>query len=370
MGSDMSDVPGSQGLGRTIWGGVVPLGTGLSARNAIRVWAAGRGLRRLLLVRDAVPGGAGSAAEDIAHDLPISLEAVGLAVFPFDHAGGASTAAVAEGVGAYHFDQCDAVVGIGGAAAIDMARLIAFMTGQRHPLTELAAAVKAADPGGVAPCLAVAADLSGVASVGAASVLLDDRGCPFLLRDPALRPASAVYCPRLDADDRAAFVAALVLDAAPGPTQDATQDSTGESGEARDLAAALMTVGDAVTRATLALRAAGLLERCLGPARVFAVFGEVHGDIPQEATLACLTEGLAVDAPASGTLRTEIADQLDRPRSGRAALDALPLDALAHVDPATLPVDISGVLVMLGRDIPAPRRRGGRGGAARGRRSE
>ncbi|MDF1791191.1 MAG: iron-containing alcohol dehydrogenase, partial [Thalassobaculaceae bacterium] len=264
-----------------------------------------------------------------------------------DHAGGASVGDVAEGVGAYHFDQCDAVVGVGTGAIVDLATLVAFMSGQRHPLTDLAAVSANIDPRGVAPSFAVATDLTGVAALGGASLILDDRGCPFLLRDAALRPAAAAYCPAPGVGglvEGREIVAALAIDA-------------GDGGAADSLMAT--TAGDA---SSLALDIAGLLERRLGPARVLAVYGMIAGGIPQPATLACLiaTSGVGADVAAA----------LDPSRTARPLLDALSLDALAHIDRTTLPVDISGMLVMLGRDIPAPRRRGGRGGAARGRRSE
>ncbi|MDF1793466.1 MAG: hypothetical protein P1U88_16240, partial [Thalassobaculaceae bacterium] len=65
-----------------IWGGVVPLRTGLSAAEAVRSWAVGCGARRLLLVFDG-----GRYPENAAAALIAALETAGVAVFPFDHAG-------------------------------------------------------------------------------------------------------------------------------------------------------------------------------------------------------------------------------------------------------------------------------------------
>ncbi|WP_028792593.1 iron-containing alcohol dehydrogenase [Thalassobaculum salexigens] len=324
---------------RVIWGGVVALQLGHAAGEAVRSWAAPRGLRRLLLVHG--PGGRPEAL--IPH-----LETAGLAVFAFEHPGGPSVAAVAEAVAAYHFDQCDAMVAIGGGAAVDLATLAAFMAGQRHPLPDLAADPSAVDPRGVASCLAVATDPTGLAALGGARVLIDDRGCPFLIRDPLLRPGAAVWCPLSGGDGLRAPVVALALDA-----------GDAEAAE-RLIAAGPEDVPE------IALTVAGLLERRLGPARAFAAFAEVAGELPPGPTLAAVLRG--VGGPES-TL-SFLSRALDPDGTGRAGLDCLPLDGLAHLDPATLPVDISGVLVMLGRDIPARRRRGGRGGAARGRRSE
>lgn len=323
--------------GRMIWGGVVALRVGLSAADAIRAWAGPRAARRLLLVHEA-----GARPDTL---IPV-LERAGLAVFPFEHPGGPSVASVAEGVAAYHFDQCDAVVALGGGAVVELGTLAAFMAGQRHPLPDLAADAGAIDPRGCAPCLAVATELSGLAALGGACVLIDDRGCPFLMRDPHLRADAAAWCPG-DSDGRA-FVAALARDA-------------GDATLAEHLIAASPEAA-----AECALAVAGLLERSIGPARVFAALGEVAAELPPGPTLAALLQRPG----GPDDILSFLSRSLDPEGTGRAALDALPLDGLAHLDPATLPVDISPVLVMLGRDIPARRRRGGRGGAARGRRTE
>lgn len=329
-----------------IWGGVVPLRAGAGAREAIRIWAGSRGLRRLLLVRTTPrPMSDGEAGSDEG-DLVRGLEAEGLAVFPFEFSTGVCVSTVAEAVGAFHFDGCEGIVAIGGSAGIELAKLAALMVGQRRPLTELAGDTAAIEPDAVAPCIAVATDLDGVAALGGAVVVLDDRGCPFLLRDAALRPGAAAYCPA--GADGSALVAALALDA---------------GGEARAAAEELMVgTGDTVG---VALRMAAVLERQIGPGRVLSTYGEVVAGIPRAVFLAGVLETLTPDP-----LRTAIIAALDPSGAGRAALGSLQLDGLAHLDPSTLPVDISRTLTMLGREIPARRRRGGRGGAARSRGSE
>lgn len=322
-----------------IWGGVVALRTGLSAAQAIRSWALPRGYRRLLLVYES-----GSRADDLVP----ALEAAGLAVFPFEHPGGASVASVAEAVAAYHFDQCEAVAALGGGAAVELGTLTGFMAGQHQPLPDLAAAPDRVDPRGVGPCLAVATDPSGVAALGGARILIDDRGCPFQMRDALLRPGAAAWCPEPGRDAARAVAAALAIDAGGAALAQRLIDAPTE------------------TLPETALDVAALLERSLGPARVFAALGEVAAELPPEPTLAAILQALG---GPQGIL-SFLSEKLDPEGGGRAALDGLPLDGLAHLDPATLPVDISPVLVMLGRDIPARRRRGGRGGAARGRRTE
>ncbi len=338
-----------QSLVRTTWGGVVPMRTGETAEEAIRSWARARGLNRLLLIRD---GSAEAIADRDA--LVTRIEAAGLAVFPVDHRGGRSAASVAEAVGAFHFDHCQAVVACGGADAVELAKLTALMTGQRRPLVELAGDRDAIDPRLAAPFLAVAEDLEAIAALAGATIFIDDRGCPVLLRDGALRPQRAAYCPTPEGDDRSSAVAALVLDAVnasddPGPGVTGLVDAL--AGESVD------------DRVRAAVQAAGLIEAGPGPACVFSVYAETVGDIPRHGSLAALVGGY-------GALGVEVAARLGGAEMARAALQTLPLDPLAHIDRAILPVDISPVLTMLGRNIPAPRRRGGRGGVARGRRTE
>lgn len=334
-----------------MWGGVVPLCTGTTAREVVRSWAAARRLRRLLICLETsvsgapdpgAPGGPGGV-----DDLVRELETDGLAIFPVAVRQGGSLSAVAEVVGAFHFDLCDGIVGVGGGPVIETAKLAALMVGQRRSLSELAAMPEAVDPVSVAPCLAVATDLEAVAALGCASVVLDEGGCPFLLRSAALRPGAAAYCPIGSGDDGRAMAAALAFEA-------------GEEGRA--IAADLMGEANGVEPS---LRAAGLLERHIGPARVLAAYASETGGIPKAVTLAALLGLYRSDGTADA-----IASALDPSGSGHAALEDLPLEGLARIDRSTLPVDISPVLVMLGRNIPARRRRGGQGGAARGRRTE
>lgn len=326
-----------------VWGGVVPLRAGPDAREAIRSWAAARRLRRLFLVRRDSLEPPVCAAGTAGPDLISGLEAEGLAVFPFEAGLGVSVAIVAEAVGAFHFDGCDGMVAVGGDGCIELAGLVAFMAGQRRSLTELAADSRLIDPNAPVPSMAVATDLDGVAAIGGSAIVLDDRGCPFLLRDAALRPDAAAYCP-YDVGD-GALAAALALDA-------------GEEGRAAAVQLHAATGGSVAA----ALSVAGILERHIGPARVLSAYAEVVAGTPRRLSLACLLNLFPADE-----LRTAIATALDPSGSGKSALDGLPLDGLAHLDPSTLPVDISGALKMLGWEIPPRRRRGGRRGAARDR---
>jgi|GEM_PF-6937968 len=326
---------------RTLWGGVVPVRAGVSGEDAARAWAQRRGVRRLQVIWPT-----DMADAPTARILVAALEAAGIAVFPFEHglsqhAGGSSAAAIAEAVAAFHFDRCEAIVGVG--AAVDLAKAASLMVAQRRPLMDLAAEPDRIDPRATAPCLILAPDLATVAACGGSVVLIEDRGCPVLLRDGLLRPDAVVYCPGTR-DDSAAVVAALAHDAG-GPMP-----------EIADLAVALLGQEEDARRRS-AVDAAGLLERQVGPARVLAAYCAVIGDVPPARTLAAL--GPREVKPAS--VWPAIADRLGYdPTAALDALMAVPLEGLALIDPRALPVDLTPALAVLGRDVPSRGRRGGR----------
>lgn len=352
-----------------LWGGVVPVRLDAPAVGVVRDWAAAAGVRRLLLVHDRldvsdVPGASASQS------LVSALEAAGLAVFPFERPGGPTVVSVGDGVGAYHFDGCDGVAGIGSAGVVDLTKAIAMMSGQRHPLTALAAEPGAAepcgiDPRGVAPSLAIATDLTGIAGLGGSLILLDDQGCPFLLRDRTLCPAAAGYCPG------AAGVTALERGLVAAYALDASASDLVEVSGVLPLIDTLVSDTDTAQWAGAAVSVAGLLERRLGPARVLAAYAEVACGVPSGRALAAML------APACGfqPALTEPVAAAMRLLSAEAASGAafsvadLPLAALAHLRVEALPTDLLGLVRTLGLEIPAPTRRTGRGAAARSRRA-
>lgn len=340
--------PGS----RTLWGGVVPLACQVLPQAQIARWAKAWRVRRVLLVCDAASGHARDR-------MVAELEALDLAVFLVDQRGASTVAAIGDGLGAYGFDQCDGVVGLGGARAIDAAKMIAFMTVQRRTPAELAAAPETIDPIGRAPCLAVATDCTGIGALGGGMLLVDDRGCPVFLRDAALRPHAAAYVPDLatpQAEQRGrAELVALTVD-----TLMAAGSETGEADPmAVRVARRLLDPSDTeVVQA--ALQAAGMLEATLGPARVLSSVAEVMTGVSPASALAALVPRLAAGNPELRALADGASARLPAPMDD-AALATLPLEPLAFVTPEGLPVDMVSALDRLGREIPARRRRGGRG---------
>jgi hypothetical protein len=109
-----------------------------------------------------------------------------------------------------------------------------------------------------------------------------------------------------------------------------------------------------------ALQAAGMLEATLGPARVLSSVAEVMTGVSPASALAALVPRLAAGNPELRALADGASARLPAPMDD-AALATLPLEPLAFVTPEGLPVDMVSALARLGREIPARRRRGGRG---------
>lgn len=344
----------------TLWGGVVALQRGDPATLASG-WAARNGLRRLLLIADSGPEAGGESG---CHALADALERAGVAVFAFEAPAGATVAAVGEGVGAYHFDACDGLLALGGAAAVDLSKVVAMMAGQRHPIPALAEDPSLIDARASAPLLALATSLDGVAACGGSALLLDDGGTPLLLRDVALRPGSAAYCPTaVDPARSAAVVAALLLDAA--------ATSPDEAAETRRIVDVLVTTDGAEATLAAALQAAGVLERWLGPARVLAAMAEVVAGLPPADALSALLGPACAGVPELEDVVAAVVSALAAdPVAGGMAVEHMALDGLALAQLGTLPVDLAPLLRALGREIPAHRRRGGRAAINRSRRPE
>ncbi|HEX3729827.1 MAG TPA: iron-containing alcohol dehydrogenase [Opitutaceae bacterium] len=96
---------------------------GAGARRLLPAHLASAGVRRPLVVTDR-----GVAALPLAADLVAALSSVGLAPALFGEVFGNPTAdQVAAGVAAFHHHEADAVVGLGGGAALDVAKAVALM---------------------------------------------------------------------------------------------------------------------------------------------------------------------------------------------------------------------------------------------------
>lgn len=291
-------------------------------------------------------GGPSLAAAPRGLALVHGLEAAGLAVWAFERASSPSLAVVAEAVAGYHFEDCDAVVAVGGAAATEVAKAVALMVGQRHPYRDLApdhgAVGEPPDLSTMPPLLAVPATPLAAAAACGALWITDEAGTARPLRHPALRPGEAVLAddliaavPRDIALRSAAVLALLAADADAG------------DGQIADLLAGRQPIE--LMRA--ALRLAATLEGAAGPRRRLALTAAVTTGVDFAGVM------LALAVPASWL------DQV-RPRltPGPGAVpDASILRAARSASPPAEVPAIDAVLDALGIELSeAPRRRGRR----------
>ncbi|EDP61472.1 hypothetical protein BAL199_22117 [alpha proteobacterium BAL199] len=295
-------------------------------------------------------GGASLTATPQAFSLVHALEAAELAVWCFDRATMPSVAVVADAVASYHFENCDALIAIGGAVAMDVAKGTALMTGQRNPFSALAS-----DPGGegvpmdvsaVPPLLVLPATPAAAMSVGGAIWIADETGAARPVRHPALRPSEAVLADDVIAGvpdgvcNRSSALAALV--AADAGCSDA---AIGGLLEPSVPAGTMMRRG---------LDLASAIEGARGPRRRLALTSSVIGGLDFGQMMLTLVgeprwlgeaQARLGDRPAD---RTELGGDLVR--SARSACGS---DDLTEVD---------RVLEALGFELPGtPRRRGRRG---------
>ena len=333
-----------------LWGVPAPTRLVATAVPAIVAWCRSRRLRRPMLV-----GGGSLTAAPRGLGIVHALESEGLAVWAFDRAASPSLVAVADAVAGYHFENCDAVIAIGGGVAMEVAKAAALMTAQRSPYRDLAAEPggdgEPVDASGIPALLAVPTTPAAALAVGAAAWIADDAGIARPLRHPALRPGEAILAADLvaavppAASDRSVALAALIA-ADAGVPEPELAGLLGDAGAAP-------AAGDPM-RAALGLAAA--VEGAGGPRRRIALTAAVASGADFGATMAALA------APASWLdgVRARLGPALDAPpldaRMVRAARSACgPEDA----------ADLDGVAETAGLDgTDAPRRRGRRGRAA------
>ena len=171
------------------------------------------GLKRPLLVTDP-----GIAKLPMIADALASLEAAGLAAGLFsDVKPNPVGANVDAGVAAYRAGGHDGVIAWGGGSGLDVAKAIAFMSGQTRPLWDFEDVgdwFMRADPAGIAPIIAVPTTSGTGSEVGRASVIVDvDSHTKKIIFHPKMMPAIVILDPELTVGLPPFITAATGIDA-------------------------------------------------------------------------------------------------------------------------------------------------------------
>ena len=189
----------------------VKFGAGRIAEIAGR--CASAGIARPLLVTDA-----GLAANPmIARTLDL-LRQGGLAAELFaDIRSNPVGANVEAGVAAYRAGRHDGVIALGGGSALDVGKVIAFMSGQSRPLWDFEDVGDwwtRADPAGIAPVIAVPTTSGTGSEVGRAGVITDaDTHTKKIIFHPKMMPVITLCDPELTLGLPAHLTAATGMDA-------------------------------------------------------------------------------------------------------------------------------------------------------------
>ena len=171
------------------------------------------GLSRPLLVTDP-----GIAKLPMIADALASLEAAGLITGLFsDVKPNPIGANVDAGIAAYRAGGHDGVIAWGGGSALDAAKAIAFMSGQCRPLwdfEDIGDWFTRADPGGIAPIIAVPTTSGTGSEVGRASVIVDEAShSKKIIFHPKMMPSIVILDPALTVGLPPFITAATGIDA-------------------------------------------------------------------------------------------------------------------------------------------------------------
>ena len=171
------------------------------------------GITRPLLVTDPVLAEMAMVAEAVQSCRDAGLPC---AVFS-DVRANPVEANVAEGVRAFRDGGHDGVIGLGGGSALDAAKAVALMSGQTRPLWDFEDREDwwtRADPGGIAPVVAVPTTSGTGSEVGRASVITDVRDhTKKIVFHPKMMPAAVIADPELTTGLPARVTAAVGMDA-------------------------------------------------------------------------------------------------------------------------------------------------------------
>jgi alcohol dehydrogenase class IV len=155
------------------------------------------GIQRPLLVTD--PGLAGLP---IVLDALAGMEAAGLPAALFSNVHSNPVGAdVDAGVAAYRTGDHDGVIAFGGGSALDVGKVVAFMSGQSRPIwdfEDVGDRWSRADPAGIAPIVAVPTTAGTGSEVGRAGVILDEAAqTKKIIFHPEMLPAVVIMDPEL-----------------------------------------------------------------------------------------------------------------------------------------------------------------------------
>jgi alcohol dehydrogenase class IV len=108
---------------------------------------------------------------------------------------------VEAGVAAYRAGRHDGVIAFGGGSALDVGKVVAFMSGQSRPLWDFEDVGDwwtRADPAGIAPIIAVPTTAGTGSEVGRAGVILDEASeTKKIIFHPGMMPALVILDPEL-----------------------------------------------------------------------------------------------------------------------------------------------------------------------------
>ncbi|MCP4380703.1 MAG: iron-containing alcohol dehydrogenase [Hyphomicrobiales bacterium] len=171
------------------------------------------GITRPLLVTDA-----GLAKLAITADALTLLEDAGLAPGLFaDVQPNPIERNVTEGVNALRTGDHDGVVAFGGGSGLDTGKLVAFMAGQTRPIwdfEDIGDWWTRADPGGIAPIVAIPTTAGTGSEVGRAGVVTDTTThTKKVIFHPGMMPAIVICDPELTVGMPAAITAGTGMDA-------------------------------------------------------------------------------------------------------------------------------------------------------------
>jgi alcohol dehydrogenase class IV len=129
-----------------------------------------------------------------------ALAAAGAGLFCAIHANPVG-ADVEAGLAAYRDGGHDGVIAFGGGSALDVGKVIAFLSGQSRPIWDFEDQEdwwSRADPAGIAPVVAVPTTAGTGSEVGRAGVILDvDAGVKKIIFHPKMMPAIVILDPEL-----------------------------------------------------------------------------------------------------------------------------------------------------------------------------